>query len=484
MLREDPLIKLFRLSQNSCYMYDACKNAIIPIARHNYEILEQIVLSKQSFWRQIDRIFDEEFQAFVSSIQYKGYLQPNPTRSVYHPLTNYLEDILADGIESINLQVTQNCNLCCPYCPYSGIYYTNRNHSEKYMTETMAFEGIDFLYRHSMSSSIINVSFYGGEPFLKFPLIKRCVSYAQKRFHNRELVFSVTTNATLLTDEIVRFLHKYNVLLTISLDGPKVVHDEYRKFRNGRGSFEVVYHKIKRIKNLFPEYYKDRVSFNVVLKRKDSFFATDMFFTNNPLFATNEIAFTFFNDNYVKKEIENIDQKFEEAYEFYRFHLYKKLLANHIERLTRTQLDYIKELQNTLADLSRQVGLPPQFHPSGPCVPGRKKLFLNVDGKFFPCERVNELSRCACIGDIKNGLDIEKCKSLLNIGKLTENNCRKCWAFLYCQGCFIQADDGGVLLESKRLQACKHYKRLILEKFKDICMLQEYGVDLSHISVS
>ena len=90
------------------------------------------------------------------------------------------------------------------------------------------------------------IGFYGGEPLLEFELLKRIVLFCETLDDSVVATprFNVTTNGTLLTDEVIHFLvgHRFNV--TISLDGPKHVHDRYRVFRNEnsaeerRGSFE------------------------------------------------------------------------------------------------------------------------------------------------------------------------------------------------------------------------------------------------------
>lgn len=277
---------------------------------------------------------------------------------------------------------------------------------------------------------------------------------------------------------MIHFLQAYDVFLTISLDGSQPVHDTYRRFADGRGSFEQVYQNLHRLREMYPRYYEEKVMYNAVLRRDDSFFVADKFFTEDSLFETNEISFTFFNDNYVKKDIETDTSRFQEAYEFYRYEIYCNLLGKIRRKPSRMQLSYIQELKNTIRDLRRHATLPASFHPSGPCVPGQKKLFLNADGNFFPCERVNELSPSSKIGDVQTGIDPHRCKILMNVGTLTEEACKRCWAFLYCKGCFIQADGGNQLVASARLQHCNQQQQMVLEQFKDICMLKKHGVDL------
>ncbi len=96
-----------------------------------------------------------------------------------HPETEGLEYILENNLNTMALQLTQNCNLRCKYCVYSG-NYENRKHSSLKMNKEIAYRAIDFFVRHSSDSEKLHLGFYGGEPLLEFELIKGCVEYIKK----------------------------------------------------------------------------------------------------------------------------------------------------------------------------------------------------------------------------------------------------------------------------------------------------------------
>lgn len=50
---------------------------------------------------------------------------------------------------------------------------------------------------------------------------------------------------------------------------------------------------------------------------------------------------------------------------------------------SRMQLNRFEEMKKTYKTMKTFTGIPACYHPAGPCVPGRKKLFLNVEGNFF-----------------------------------------------------------------------------------------------------
>ena len=59
--------------------------------------------------------------------------------------------------------------------------------------------------------------------------------------------FSLTTNATLLRPDIIEFLAENRVGVTISIDGPKEMQDQFRVFKNGTGSYDIVAPKINEL---------------------------------------------------------------------------------------------------------------------------------------------------------------------------------------------------------------------------------------------
>lgn len=59
-----------------------------------------------------------------------------------------------------------------------------------------------------------------------------------------------------------------------------------------------------------------------------------------------------------------------------------------------------------------------------PCIPGVHKLFVDVLGNYYPCEKVCEESKDMIIGNVESGFDKSQVDKLLNIGKMTEVQCK------------------------------------------------------------
>lgn len=114
-------------------------------------------------------------------------------------------------LRSLSFIVTDDCNFNCSYC--------RQKKEKKYMTLSTAAKAVDFFYPFLDPGTYI--IFYGGEPLLAFDTIKQTVAlFLEKdREGGKDLKFSVTTNGSLLSDEILDFLHLHHFKVLLSFDG-------------------------------------------------------------------------------------------------------------------------------------------------------------------------------------------------------------------------------------------------------------------------
>src|SRR5262249_43709556 len=67
------------------------------------------------------------------------------------------------------------------------------------------------------------------------------------REEHKRVAFALTTNGTLLTDEIVDFLVRHRFGVHVSIDGARSDHDRHRRFKSGTGSYELIVPRIRRL---------------------------------------------------------------------------------------------------------------------------------------------------------------------------------------------------------------------------------------------
>lgn len=149
-------------------------------------------------------------------------------------------------LSSLVISVSTGCNLSCSYCYKEDL---DKPADGRKMDFDTASQGIELLLREGASRDQINVVFLGGEPLTNLPLIKQVVAYAERRCaeEGKRVDFTMTTNATLLTEDIISYLDEHRFGISVSMDGPQAVHDRRRIMINGRGSYTVVASKAKML---------------------------------------------------------------------------------------------------------------------------------------------------------------------------------------------------------------------------------------------
>lgn len=120
------------------------------------------------------------------------------------------------------------------------------------------------------------LSWYGGEPFLNFDLIKKSAAYFKSLPWEKygipvaSLGFTANTNLSIINEEILNFLVANAVTLFVSLDGPQEEHDKCRVLANSAGTFALAYPNLMKIKAYSPEYFKNKVTiFGVYTSQHD-----------------------------------------------------------------------------------------------------------------------------------------------------------------------------------------------------------------------
>ena len=156
-----------------------------------------------------------------------------------------------DQLRTLTLMVNQTCNLACTYCYADGGEYG----SPGQMTAATAKRAVDWLIERSGPVRNLVLTFFGGEPLISFGLIKDVVAYANRQgdFSGKVFSFSTTTNGTLLSDEIIAFLKEHQFEVMVSLDGSKGVNDDQRPFKNGKGSYDTIVPKLRKLLAEMPE---------------------------------------------------------------------------------------------------------------------------------------------------------------------------------------------------------------------------------------
>ncbi len=147
------------------------------------------------------------------------------------------------------IDMTQRCNMDCCYCLRNTSVHESIDDGT--LSDVCRFI-IDYCERKGIKG--ISVQPWGGEPLLELDRILA----AKKMFDESSVscVFTVETNATLVTDEVARTLWENGIRVGVSVDGPKGINDIQRTFADGRGTYDAIKEGISNLKR----YYGDGIT--------------------------------------------------------------------------------------------------------------------------------------------------------------------------------------------------------------------------------
>lgn len=135
--------------------------------------------------------------------------------------------------------VTNACNLNCVYCQAKD----KTSVLGGYMTPEIGRKAVDISLQSP--SNAMTFEFQGGEPLLNFEVIKTVIEYAEKKKKDKDIEYTLVSNLTMLTEEMVEFFRRYDVRVSASLDGPETLHNRNRVYRKDNNSYSWAVRGIK-----------------------------------------------------------------------------------------------------------------------------------------------------------------------------------------------------------------------------------------------
>jgi uncharacterized protein len=322
-----------------------------------------------------------------------------------------------------------------------------------------ARKAIDYLAAHSSQQIAPAVTFYGGEPLRRFPFIVKCVEYTHEALAQRSMSFSVTTNGTLVTAEIAGFLASQDFNVTVSIDGPKDIHDEYRVYRNGRGSFDSAMAGLRRLVEAYGKRADEKLILSMVYTPPFSSRRLEhvaALWKENLWLGNIRPTITYPQSGSIPREklptgtaITDDKPLYKWAADSYSDSYGRKQQPN---PLTKEATD-----RTLLRILRRPIYERPtnRIHLNGCCVPGARKIYVTTGGNLAVCERVHNAS--PYIGHIDTGIDIKLLRRAFVADYAAESlrNCAKCWAQRLCGICYTDTFSDQGYDHQRKQAACE-----------------------------
>lgn len=352
--------------------------------------------------------------------------------------------------------VTTKCNANCIYCQAKD--RNSPQHTD--MSIDTALKAVDLAL--SAPSNYITIEFQGGEPLLNFPVIKAIIEYCKSSSSKKHIQYSLVSNLTVLTDEMLEYLILHKVSISTSIDGNQLLHNKNRPLASGDDSFNLALSKLKHIAQhnyhvgaietttrLSLPFSNEIVDTYVSIGMKSIFLRplTPLGFANN---AWNQIGYT--------------------ADEYTAF--YKKAL-NYIINLNRTGT-YIKELHATIWLRKILSGESENYMElRSPCGASLGQIAFYCDGRIFTCDEARMLSEMGndsfCLGDVNSStynmlIDSPVAKACCSASILESvPSCCDCVYQPYCGTCPVVnlATNGDIFSKSASSFRCEVYKGML-----------------------
>lgn len=334
----------------------------------------------------------------------------------FEPMAGALKAKTSGVIKALCLHIAHTCNLNCSYCFASQGKY----HGERAL---MSFEvgkrALDFLIENSGSRRNLEVDFFGGEPLMNFDVVKRLVEYARsiEKEKNKNFRFTLTTNGVLVDDDVIDFANREMSNVVLSLDGRREVHDRYRVDYAGNGSWDKIVPKFQKF---------------VAARGGKNYYMRGTFTHANPDFL--EDIKVMLDLGFSELSMEPVVAAEGDPAALTEGD--KAIVLDQYEKLAELMLRRDKEgkpftFYHYMIDLK---GGPCIYKRISGCGSGTEYMAVTPWGDLYPCHQFVGDEKFK-LGDIWNGVsNTEIQKEFASCNVYAREECRDCWAKLYCSG--------------------------------------------------
>ena len=324
-------------------------------------------------------------------------------------------------VKALCLHIAHDCNLACRYCfAGEGEYKGDRS----LMSLEVGKKALDFLVANSGNRRNLEVDFFGGEPLMNFDVVKELVAYGREleKTHDKHFRFTLTTNGVLLRDDVIEFANKEMDNIVLSIDGRKEVHDHMRPFKNGKGSYDFILDKFKKVAES---------------RNQQKYYVRGTFTHYNLDFVKDVLSLA--DEGFEQISVEPVVAGPEEPYAIREEDIPQ--ICEGYDELAKEMLKRKKEGRgfnffHYMIDLS---GGPCVYKRLSGCGSGTEYLAVTPWGDLYPCHQfVGEEE--FCLGNVDDGIVNTEMRDTFKLCNVyAKEECRNCFAKFYCSGCAANA---------------------------------------------
>jgi len=343
-------------------------------------------------------------------------------------------------LKSLCLHIAHDCNLRCGYCfAGTGDFGGHR----ALMSKEIAEQAIDFAIAGSKNRHNLEIDLFGGEPLMNVPVVKHVINYARKREidADKNIKLTLTTNGTLLNDDIVDFLNRNRVMLVLSLDGKKTTHDNMRPFPNKAGSYDAAVAGFKKV---------------IDSRQGKNYYLRGTYTHYNLNFADDTVSMLDVGKEISMEPVIGTD----EPYVLTDADLPK--IMEEYDKLARIYLDR-REKGEAFDFFHFNVALD-----NGPCVAkrlagcgaGHEYFAITPEGDIYPCHQFVGREKYK-MGTLATGIERQDLVQYFRqMHVMKKPMCKECWARFFCSGgCHANADMANGDISKPYEYGCKIQKK-------------------------
>ena len=319
-------------------------------------------------------------------------------------------------LHSISLNVAQACNMTCHYCYAEAGTFGGQ---ARMMSPEVAEAAVDRLIAESEPGASVVLGFMGGEPLLNRALLHHATRYGARAAaaSGRRMRFSLTTNATLLTEADAALFAEFPFTVQVSIDGDRRANDAARPMRGGGSSYERAVEAVRLM---------TRVGRPRLLAAR----ATVTPRTGDLLPILDHLIDLGFDEVGFAAVLVSPAPHYALAEADFPPFLERMIACGDValRRLVAGERYPFGNFQTALHEIHRGS------HRPYPCGAGAAYLSANAEGRLFACHRLVDDPGFA-MGDVQRGSDrAARARHLAHRHVDSQAPCRDCWARYLCGG--------------------------------------------------
>ncbi len=427
-------------------VYSGCIHCVDPVA---YDIIamyetcekEDIVREMLSKYGHLPDVDEDEIRNAFDDIETLKTENRLFTPDPYAGLALNLKK-RDTQVKALCLHVAHTCNFSCEYCFASqGKYHGDR----ALMSFDTGRQAMDFLVANSGGHRNLEVDFFGGEPLMNFAVVKQIADYARslEQVHHKNFRFTLTTNGMNIDDEVIDFANRECHNVVLSLDGRKAVHDRFRKTTGGKGTYDIIVPKFRRL---------------VEARGDREYYMRGTFTHNNPDFLNDLLH--MLDLGFTKLSMEPVVCPPGDPFALTEADL--PVIFAQYEKLAQEMIRRKKEgrpftFYHYMIDLS---GGPCIYKRISGCGSGTEYLAVTPWGELFPCHQFVG-DPAYSMGDIWKGVTNTALRDEFKLcNAYSRPDCADCWARLYCGGgCAANAYHAAGAISGTYEYGCRLFKK-------------------------